>query len=181
MKIKTVTVNEYTIEPHKYALEAYKSSLEFDYQYSQLHYPKDSIHKLQTLQPLHATIKNDTIKFYSNWHMLNLALINGVENLLIISNNHITNSEIEEASWNYLIFLNLVSLNRRSNLSQFKSILEKIPIDHRKKIFGNIFHSYSSTATIQNLSSESRDAIRNQINKLESTSKNQKSIFESLI
>ena len=180
LNIETIKLSDYLITPHKDATKAYETSLEYNYQYTLNNYTKDTIQALQSLQPLYVIKNNKKLKFYNNWFMLNLALLNRIENLVIISNNHIKKSGIEKASWMYLISQNLISLNRQTNLSQFSKTLEKIPVDVRKTIFGDL-HSYSPLATVQNLSRETREAIKHQFTKSRDKYTNVKSLLEQLM
>lgn len=162
LKIKTPNIHSSTLTCHAEAMSAFMIAKEYKYQYEGLNLSKKTIQLLQTFDPIHAIeVSINNYQFFSGWFWLaNFRHIN-CEKITVIVHSEIEQYDIQKVAWTYLFSNQIKSFHRHNNLIQLSHYLDSIPDHIKKDLFSSISTS-SSQIMVQQLSNESRSAVRNQ-------------------
>ncbi len=161
-KIKKPILKNISIECHAEALRAFAIMKDYKYQYEQLQLSRESVRRLQTFEPVHVVeISRNHYLFFSGWFWLSYCRQLDIKNITVIVHELIEKEEIKEVAWAYALNNQLKSFHRHNNLAQLKHYFDSMP-DNIKKTLLSPLRTNSSQILIQQLSHESRSAIRNQ-------------------
>lgn len=182
LKIKTPVLKKISIECHDQALRPYMLAKDYKLQYEQLSLSKESMQLFQSNHPLHVIqISKNTYKFFSGWFWLSYCRDFNCDKITMIVYSKIELYELKQAAWAYLLSSQFQSFNRHNNLVQLKHYFDSMP-DHIKKSLLSSQGTNSSQVMVQQLSNESRSAVRNQKNHMNNSNSSTKrqSIREQL-
>jgi hypothetical protein len=176
--VKSVKISSSKISCHADALSAYKHARSIR-TYSQgttklLEKPNNFddvfIKESQQLNPLFA-VKNDNkeLLFFAGWRWYELCLAAGIDLVEVIEYSTTDGLDLAKSAWQYLYSEHLFDMSRHDSLGQFASLITAMPINYRQKLLASM-HSYSPLKSVVNITGESREAVRYQV---------ERSVFDS--
>lgn len=161
--IKTVRLSRVKLKCHELARDSYAFSRRLKIQLNIHQLNPEFVMRSQLFEPLHVTKSSEGIfSFFAGWRWFEIAQSSGQQELTIIQHNEIELNEINHLAWLYLLSSNITNLERKTGLRQLTEIIGRIPLKTRKKLLENQ-HSYSTIASLINITNQSRGVIRSQL------------------
>ena len=180
-KIKSISLSHCTLSCHELARPAYIFSKDLKPQVNLDQLPQEFITLSQALEPVHVVeVSSKSFEFFAGWQWFEVCCMRQVNEINIITHKQISSCEILKLAWAYQLSKHSSDLHRGSSLAQLTTLIDKMPLDIRKKLLLD-YHSHSALKTVSRLTEESRSAIRNQLGKTKRTDTEAKSVLNELL
>jgi hypothetical protein len=162
MKHLKINLKRQYITCHSNAKKPYMISQKFTHLLKTKNCTKSFLEQFNFFSPIIA-IKEDksNFSFFGNWEFLDLMIHKQLTHANVLIYHNISAEQIEKLAWHYLLTHYLSGLDKKAVLSDLALLLDEAPHYIKAELFENAL-SYSSIKTIENLTHQSRSAIRYQ-------------------
>ncbi len=182
LRIKSVNLVTTTVSCHESVQPAYTFSKCLKTQMYPAKFGNDFVAEAQSLEPLHVIKTPDkSLRFFAGWAWLDRCRLQNQAEIIVVEHIKFTPEYVRKMGWLYLFSMHAFDLERKSNLSQLTDIIDQIPRDLRGHLLATQ-SSYSPHVTVQNLTGETRSAIRNQLKSSDKKSSAERiSVLDSIL
>lgn len=165
--VRTPLLAKTPIIMHPLIGEAFEYSRNQSYQFDLSKLSAKSVQQFQLQTPLHAIQQEKKIYFFSGWHWLPYCNHFDLDTIVVFIHKKISEQEILNLAWSYLLSTQMTSYNQASNLACIKDIITQLPATVKSELLLSGYTS-SEQRMVEQLTGESRSTIRNQIKRVES-------------